>query len=120
MRSILVLVAAVGLTACTSSGASVEGISTPKGASGLMLSNLPASDVAACMSRVLQVTATQEADGYRLTTAGSYPVDYRVHPIKDELGRFITQVDQMGSWNHESTISGCALGVIAGNHPIGR
>lgn len=120
MRSILVLGAAVGLAACTSSGASVEGISAPKGVAGLMLSNLPASDVAACMSRVLQVPATQEADGYRLTTAGSYPVNYRVHPINDELGRFTTQVDQMGSQDHEPTISGCALGVAPGNRAMGR
>ncbi|WP_156361143.1 hypothetical protein [Sphingomonas sp. Leaf257] len=120
MRSILILGAALSLTACTSPGASVVGISTPKDAAGLMLSNLPAGDVAACMSRALQVPATQEVDGYRLMTAGSYPVEYRVHSINDELGRFTTQVDQTGSRDHEPTVSGCALGLAAEKRPIGR
>ncbi|MHA0337039.1 hypothetical protein [Sphingomonas aquatilis] len=120
MRLILVLGAAIGLASCTSPGASVEGISEPKSATGLMLSNLPANDVAACMSRVLQVPATQEADGYRLTIAGSYPVSYLVHAIHDDLGRFTTQVDQMGSRDHEPTISGCALGLAAGSHTVVR
>jgi hypothetical protein len=86
------------LSACISGGgSSVSGISSPKGATLAGLGNNPAKETAECMSRILKVAVQPDGDGYLLTIAsGRYPFTYRVRPIDDKLGRYTTQVDQIG------------------------
>ena len=109
MKITLVLGLGLALASCASPSTGVAEISTPDGATGLMLSNVPARGVAECMSQILQTAATQSGEEYTITTSGMYPVTYRIHPITDKLNRFTTQVDQLGQRDREPIVSGCAL-----------
>lgn len=86
------------LSACIIGGGStVAGISSPKDATLAGLGNNPARETAECMSRILKVAPQPDGDGYLLTVAsGRHPFSYRVRPIDDKLGRYTTQVDQIG------------------------
>lgn len=98
MRIIAATAICLCLSACISGGgASVSGISSPKGATLAGLGNNPPRETAECMSRILKVAAQPDGDGYLLTIASDrHPFTYRVRPIDDKLGRYSTQVDQIG------------------------
>lgn len=98
MKIIAAMAICVCLSACIIGGGStVSGISSPTGATLAGLGNNSAKETAECMSRILKVAAQSDGNGYLLTVAsGRYPFTYRVRPIDDKLGRYTTQVDQMG------------------------
>jgi hypothetical protein len=108
-----VLVAALiclGASSC-SSGGYVESIASPKDATGVMLSNRSAEQVATCMAGKLHTTAQQEAGAFTISEEGS-SLRYRVHSIEDKLQRYTTQVDQLGYGTPaDNSISTCLLGV---------
>lgn len=115
------------LTGC-SRGGGVEGIRTSGDASATLLTDLPAPQVAACLAEGLHAAAQPDGAGFVVTAAGAgtgtgtetgtgagaEAVRYRVHPIRDKLARFVTQVEQVGTAQSDGFVAAtCLLGPAA-------